>query len=286
MSAWGNLDNVLIHGAVSYTSTSNTVSNASANATFFAANINAGDYIFIAGKKFQVENVVSNVSLVLTSNVGSTGSGNAFVQTGPKFVSNVIVDDIDPSVIELRVANLVTIQNVFGVDKNEANVTQNREKGLKGTGWTTYRTYTDGFGATRHKVEILAAMSKNFNSSNVGVLQSDASDDSTLSDYQLYFLVEPASAANVAGANVILTSNAGSNPEGAAITYHWWESADNTTYAKVNNGGAAGYSGNTSNILTIANVSNTNGYYFFVTATTTSGGNSAANSEIVTTTVS
>lgn len=185
MSAWGNRDNVLIHGAVSFTSTSNTVSNASANATFFAANINAGDYIFIAGKKFQVENVVSNVSLVLTSNVGSTGTGNAFVQQGPKYLSNIIVDDIDPTTIGLRVSNLLSIQKVFGIDRDEkANVSGPASANanvVAHVGWVAIQSYNYQ-GNTRVKGEVLVAMSKNFNANTTGNIQVflDASDDDTL----------------------------------------------------------------------------------------------------------
>lgn len=185
MSAWGNRDNVLITGNVSYTSTSNTVSNAAGNVTFFAANVNAGDYLIIAGKEFQVKNVVSNVSLVLTSNVGATGNGVAYIQQGPKYLSNVITDDIDPSNIVLRVPNLLSIQRVFGIDRDEiANVAGPRSANANAAchvGWVAIYNYNYQ-GNTRTKAEVLVAMSKNFNANATGNIQAflDASDDSTL----------------------------------------------------------------------------------------------------------
>jgi hypothetical protein len=271
MSSWGNLDNVALSANITCTAGSAVIANAAANATIFLNEVKPGDYLIIANQKYQVYSVNSNVLMTLTDAVTTTANV-AFLQQGPKYISNVALS-----------ANTYTIQRVIGVDKNEANVATNNLKNIKTPGWNHYFTYPDVNG-TRHKNEVLVAMSKNFNSNATLVLQTDATDDATVADRSVYFLVQPSNASNVAGANVVLTSNAATFPEGGAITYTWYESSDGSTYTIVNDGDD--YSGNATNVLTVVNVSNTDGYSFFVNATTTAGGTSSANSDIATTSVS
>ena len=272
MSSWGNLDNVTVTANVRTTEGSSLVTNTAGNATIFLSEIKDGDYMIISGIKYQVRNVTSNVVLTLTSNAASSANTAAFIQQGPKYISNVALT-----------ANTYTIQRVFGVDKNEANVAENNNRNIKTPGWNHYFTYSDVNGI-RHKNEVIVALSKNFNSNAALALQTDATDDATVADRAVYFTIQPADASNVAGANVILTSNAATLPEGGALTYTWYESSDGSTYTIVNDGDD--YSGNATNVLTVVNVSNTDGYSFFVNATTTAGGTSSANSDIATTSVS
>jgi hypothetical protein len=113
MSAWGYTDNAAITGTVTgYTQNVNIVG----SSTLFLSNVNGGDYITIAGQKYQVNNVTTNTALTLTSplSAGATGE-TAYVQQGPKFVGNVNVD------VAGRQTDLVTIQNVFGVTFEEMN---------------------------------------------------------------------------------------------------------------------------------------------------------------------
>lgn len=60
------------------------------------------------------------------------------------------------------------IQDVYLVDETEAQVEVNRAKGIDTPGWITYKTYVDGEGNTRHKMETLVAFS---------VSAADAGDD-------------------------------------------------------------------------------------------------------------
>ena len=113
MSAWGYTDNAAITGTVTgYTQNVNIVG----SSTLFLSNVNAGDYITIAGQKYQVNNVTTNTALTLTSPLSAGAAGaTAFVQQGPKFVGNVNVD------LAGRQTDLVTIQNVYGVTFEEMN---------------------------------------------------------------------------------------------------------------------------------------------------------------------
>lgn len=168
MSAWGKLDNLIAIGTVTVVSGSRTVTG---NATAFTSNIQAGDSVTIASNKYRVTNVGNATSITIdpvsaTSNVGA----KAFVQQGPKYVSNVTTQ------------NTYSIQNIFGVSADEAIVAANKGRGFNSPGWAHYVTYSTTQGATRHKTETLVAMSKNFNKNAAGALQNDAADDSVLAD--------------------------------------------------------------------------------------------------------
>lgn len=268
MSSWGNLDNVTIAGTV-------VVATANANAvlgvsTYFTSNIKDGDYITIASNKYQVEKVLSDTSLYLTSDSATTSSGvKAFVQQGPKFIANVASGNLnDP-----------TIQNVYGIDKVEIGVPENKARGVAHTGWVTYKTYSDAHSQTRHKSEVLVAMSKNFSANATNELfgtgaGQDANDDTVAADYLLYFTLQPVAASNTAGGTASLVAAAASDPAGDTISYQW-SKKDNTTatvFTDLANGG--NISGATSNTLVVSNVSNVNGNVFKLTISGTSGADS------------
>ena len=182
----------------------------------------------------------------------------AYVQQGPKYIANISVDD-----------NVYTIQNVYGIDRNEIGVPENKARGISHTGWTHYDTYTTSQGETRHKAEVIVAMSKNFASNADGSLFGtgagvDASDDTVAADYLLYFTQQPVDTSNTAGNSAILVAAAASDPVGATLTYQWYkrDNVSDTTYATVSQ---PGVSGATTNTLTIVNVSNVTGNIFRLT---------------------
>ena len=256
MSAWGNLDNVLITGNVSSATTRDYLDGYQSQ---FLLDVDQGDYIVFAGNKYQVANVTSNTRLHLTGLAATTSSNvDAFVQQGPKYLSNVAFP-----------ANNVSIQNVYGIDRVEIGVPENEARGISLTGWTHYVTYTDAYSQTRHKAEVLVAMSKNFASNSTGFLFADtgsfdAADDTVAADYLLYFTVQPSNVvdylANLSGANVTVV--AASEPTGAAITFQWAR-ADNSANATpgifTNLSNAGVISGATSATLYISNTSGLNG---------------------------
>lgn len=113
MSSWGYTDNAAIQGTVTgYTQNVNIVG----SSTAFTSNVKGGDYLYIGGQKYQVNNVTSDTALTLTSALASATSGaTAYVQQGPKFLSNVNAD------LSGRQSNLATIQNVYGAVYEEMN---------------------------------------------------------------------------------------------------------------------------------------------------------------------
>lgn len=164
MSSWGLKDNVAIKGTVAITTASNV---ATGTTTEFVSNVNMGDYITLNAKKYQIEQVVSNTSIYLTSVGASITSGlTGYVQQGPKFIANVSPAE-----------NVFTIQRVFGVDSTEiGNVASSAN--ANHSGWVHYMEYTDAYGNLRRKRETLVALSKNFSAANAG----DAADDTTFPD--------------------------------------------------------------------------------------------------------
>ena len=188
MSGWGKLDSKQLTANVTVTSGSKAVANATGNATLFLSEVEPGDY-FVFGAvtgnstvKYYVANVLSNVSLNLTTNYsGSTASGKANVQQGPKVIN----------VVENVRGNAYTIQKVYGVDSNEAANTMNKANNINQPGWVHQIVWTDAYGRRRVKTETLVAMSKNFNRDNTanaslspttGNLLIDANDDADFRD--------------------------------------------------------------------------------------------------------
>lgn len=251
MSSWGNQDNVKILGTVTIAVANGT--SVLGISTQFTSNVDDGDYLIIAGNKYQVQNVDSDTSLFLTSAAATTSAGvPAYVQQGPKYIANVAFP-----------ANNYSIQNIYGIDRVEVGVPENEARGISHTGWTHYTTYTDAYSATRHKSEVLVAMSKNFSANSTGSLFGtgagvDALDDTVAADYLIYFTTSPT--ANTTQANTSLFFVvAASDPTGATITYQWEENngnawatildgVDDTVYGNVT------YTGNTTNTLNISNV--------------------------------
>lgn len=246
MSSWGNLDNVAIRGNV-IIAVANTV-NVLGIGTQFTSNLKSGDYVTIASNKYQVNVITSDTVMTLTDAAATNSVGaNVFVQQGPKYIANVAFP-----------ANNYSIQNIYGVDREEIGVPENQDRGLSHTGWTHYTTYTDAYSQTRHKAEVLVALSKNFNSNAVGNIQVDANDDTVVADYLIYFTTQPT--ANVTNANTslffVVTD---SEPTGATITFQWQENNGNA-WVSILDGvddpvyGNVTYSGNTTNTLSISNV--------------------------------
>lgn len=172
MSSWGNLDNVAAIGTVTAYAGNTRVNGSS---TAFLSNIKDGDYVTITGTKFQVANVTSNTVLDLTSNGKAVSGAKAYVQQGPKYISNVALSE-----------NVYTIQRVYGVDRVEIAVA-NAAANAHHTGWVHFYDYTDSQGNYRRKSEVLVAMSKNFSANSTGHLfgtdaGADADDDTVLPD--------------------------------------------------------------------------------------------------------
>ena len=96
-----------------------------------------------------------------------------------------------------------------GVDVVEANL--GAAKGINTPGWVKYSTYTDAQGNTRHKSEVLVAMSS---------MTLDDDDDTIVADPVVTIGTQPANASVTAPAAATFTV-AATATGGATLTYQW-----------------------------------------------------------------
>lgn len=279
MSQWGNFSNLTLKGTVTTTNSTDLVNGY--GGTEFTSNIKAGDYIVIASNKYQILNVVSNTQIYLT-NIAATNSDNvkAFLQQGPKDLANVAFP-----------ANNYSIQNVYGIDRQEITIPENLNRGINHTGWTHYTTYSTSQGETRHKAETLVAMSKNFDSSAAGTLfgnggSNDAADDTVAANAFVYFEAQPSNVtdylANLSAATFSVTANYSPFNTGVVLSYQWQRAANTTDAAAgywTNVQNATVYSNNTSATLNISNTSGLNGNVFRVILSGTQGADDNASNQ-------
>jgi hypothetical protein len=75
------------------------------------------------------------------------------------------------------------LDDTYFVDNTEAGVAANQAKGLSTPGWNKYTTYTDANGKTRHKAEVLVAMSATaLEAGDLGTSGNTDIEDATVAD--------------------------------------------------------------------------------------------------------
>jgi hypothetical protein len=159
MALWGNKDSKSVTGTIAVTNDSKAVVG---TGTTFTTQLKSGNTLVIANVEYRVDSITDNTHLTLhVPYAGSTATGvSVTANEQPAYVS----DD--------------SLAQVYGVDtypagNMEAQMSENRARGLKTPGWVKYTTYQDSEGNTRHKVETLVAM---------GTIAGDAADDAVLAD--------------------------------------------------------------------------------------------------------
>ena len=116
-----------------------------------ADEIAAGDIIVLGGVRYFVKAVVSDTEITLgTDYTGTTNAALAGAQrrTAPKALADYIIRGGDSSAGDVQ---------IIGLSRAEAQLANNKARGLSMPGWWAYRTYTDGEGNTRHKAECIAS---------------------------------------------------------------------------------------------------------------------------------
>jgi hypothetical protein len=221
-----------------------------------------GYALIVANVEYVIANIVSATEVTLDVNYEATSSasqGGLAIHQQPKGLRTYGWGGQGAANL-INGANTVNVRNVYGIDAIEANVASNKAKGISHTGWVHYQTWTNTQGATRHRAEVLVAMSKNFNKANVDFnIGADATDDAVIADNQIVITAQPAingrtANAQFTGASYSITAT-GTN--GMVPTYSWqkspnllvWTDVINTPYA-----GAVGFTGNTTANLVVSNV--------------------------------
>lgn len=139
-------------------------------------------------------------------------------------------------------------QTVVFVDAQEANLAENKARGISGPGWWAFATYSQG-SVTRTKAECLAVISNpELNSAET------QSDDTIAADFGITIDSQPASASVAAGAAGQFVVAAVSRPTGGTLSYQWQKSSDGgSTFANESDAGVV--SGTATNTLDISDVS-------------------------------
>ena len=150
MALWG--DKEVIAGANGGTIEVFANGTVSGDGTDFDS-ITVGNYIHADSQDFRVVEIANTTSLSVVA--GITGGTVANVASGSAFSVNQ-----KPIYLSAGSTGNRTTDNanqVFFVDTTEIAVANNEAKGLYGTGWVKWDTYT-GSGGTRYKSEVLVAM--------------------------------------------------------------------------------------------------------------------------------
>lgn len=138
-------------------------------------------------------------------------------------------------------------QTVVFVDAQEANLAENKARGISGPGWWAFATYTQG-AVTRTKAECLAVISNP--EANSAETQTD---DTIAADFGITISSQPASASVASGAAGQFVVAAASRPSGGTLSFQWQVSTDaGSTFANSSDAGVV--SGSATNTLDISDV--------------------------------
>ena len=155
---------------------------------------------------------------------------------------------------------------VVFVDATEADLAENKARGVTGPGWWNFHTYTQS-GVTRTKAECLAVISNPEANS-----AESQSDDAIAADRGITIDNQPQAAsvtAPAAASFVVAASLRGA--AGGTATFQWAVSTDSgTTFANITDGGV--YSGATTSTLAISDSTGLDGYQYRVVVSATGAG--------------
>jgi len=268
MSQWGKLDRVNLQGTA-------TVAQNAANVVFSQsqlANVAIGYALVVANVEYVIANVANATMITLDveyAGASAAAQGGLAIQQSPKELRTYGWGGHGAANL-LYGANTVNARNVYGIDINEAMSAQNKAKGISHVGWVHYQTWVNTQGTTRNRAEVLVAMSKNFNRSNVDFnIGFDANDDAIIPDLSLFFVRIPAVNGRIANAQTFsasysfeANSTLGTQFSGAVLSFKWQKSPNATVWTDVIDApysGNAQFSGNTTANLVISNVFATSG---------------------------
>ncbi len=157
-------------------------------------------------------------------------------------------------------------KTVVYVDETEAQLAQNKSRGLTGPGWWSYFTYNDSSGNTRHKAEQLV-----FIAGGEANAQETQADDALAGDAasSVAISAQPADASKAAnGSNTQNFAVTAAKTGAGTITYQWQVSTDGgANFADV----TTGANGTTATYTTAVLVAGDNGNQYRVKVGTDAG---------------
>lgn len=254
-----------VFGKIDAATFANTVAvlNGDATVTKNAADtVEEGDVLVLDGVSYIVRTVTSTTSIELhTTYAGGDNPAlaGAIRRTPPTELAQYVIRGGDSFVGE-----------ILFVDATEAELSENKERGLSGPGWWHYKTYTDAAGDTRHKAEHIAELYVAAGTSG------DFTDDAKVADVASAITIA-AQPADVSGAADPFTGTfvIGASADSGSLVFQWQrQTATSTRWVNITGSLDGGvYSGQTASTLTVTGAAKADldGYKFRVKLTSDAG---------------
>ena len=165
---------------------------------------------------------------------------------------------------DIGVATDSQTKTIIYIDETEAQLAQNKNRGLNAPGWWSYFTYNDSAGNTRYKAEQMV-----FIAGGEANADETQADDTIASDSAGAITIgtQPANA-SVAATNTQAFTVAATKTGGGSLTYQWQVSTDGgATFANT----TTGTNSTTATYTTAATAAGDNGNQYRVKVNTTAG---------------
>ena len=168
-----------------------------------------GDVLQIDGVNYIVKTVTSDTIIelhkVYAGATATVAAASVIKRTPPKQVAEFVILGGDSNSYELIFA-----------DSTEGSLAESKSRGIKNPGWWLYRTYTDHYGATRHKAECIAAMSVAAGTSG------DMADDTIAADVASAVTItgQPGNSTSSSGAGTFAVTTSTTGTPGT-LAYVW-----------------------------------------------------------------
>ena len=176
-----------------------------------ADTIVAGDIIVLDGVQYYTKVVEGNTITLGKAYAGSTNATLAAnkVQrrTAPKALADFLLSNG---------TSTASTTSIVGVSQAEAQLSENKARGISSPGWWAYRTYIDAAGATRHKAELITSYKDG------SAFSGDFTDDTIAGDVTSLITIDTQPAnQDTSGGGATFTVAASSTGSGASLTYQW-----------------------------------------------------------------
>ena len=205
MPILGSIDSVAFSNSVAVTNGSTTVTKNSADT------IVAGDILVLNNVQYYTKVVSGNTITLGKEYAGSTNNSlNANKvkrRTAPKALADFILSNG---------TSTASTTSIVGVSRTEAQLSENKARGISSPGWWAYRTYTDAAGSTRHKSELITSYKDG------SAISGDFTDDTIAADITSLITIDTQPAnQNTSGGGATFTVAASSTGSGSSLTYQW-----------------------------------------------------------------
>ena len=224
MPILGSIDSANFTATVAVENGTTTVTKGNADT------IVAGDVIVLDGVQYYTKVVEGNTITLGKAYAGSTNATLAANKVQRRTAPKALADFLLSNGI-----STASTTSIVGVSTTEAQLSENKARGISSPGWWAYRTYTDAAGSTRHKAECIASFKDG------SAITGDYADDAWAGDVTSLITIgtQPTDQDTSSGA-ATFTVAATSTGTGASLTYQWQKyDVAGTAWADVSGGTSA-----------------------------------------------